>query len=506
MRSGVFASLLIAALAMATAVAMFFVAHIVVTAGRAIQEVDPVRGQQAAAEDAFVDIVFTGEGPDLRPLVVAIRSALAVSNDPRRLRFHWFAFVSEAPGRQELLRTHLPGVHVDIHVNAEAQRRLGDLLAGSNKGLCSSIELAPLFFHEFLPSAVVRGMQRIVVLHVDVVVQGDLAEVSALDLQGHASAAMRQCNGPRLNRLVDMEILRGMALDPETCDAGDGMLVIDVKSWLEQDMSAQIEAWLDRGRSSPQRLWLRAGARLPWLLAVLKKASLTETAPPFLDLTNFWQICGGLGDWGGAPRGVASCGADAKLLHFSGDQKPWLPAPLSAAEPPLCETLRMTGSGSPFMVPCRDLWYQYMSDSALRGMADQASRGAVADDSGMVPNDGEIWLRAHAHLLAGFRKSNAPDPPHVAKPKKLPETSVPAQPVGEESRESRIAGGYFLGQEVTALIDITIRGKVAVRQGTMGIVLGASKLDPGKRINVFFKRVDKSTRSLNVMPNEITPS
>merc|ERR1739841_364112 len=74
---------------------------------------------------------------------------------------------------------------------------------------------------------------------------------------------------------------------------------------------------------------------------------------------------------------------------------------------------------------------------------------------------------------------------------------------GKSVRES-VAGGFFQGQHVTAVQDITIRGVLIVRNGTAGTIMGRAESDPQNRIAVkFVPRADGGSANINCVPKEI---
>eukprot|EP00746_Dinoflagellata_sp_MGD_P101032 gnl/MRDRNA2_/MRDRNA2_41143_c0_seq2.p1 gnl/MRDRNA2_/MRDRNA2_41143_c0~~gnl/MRDRNA2_/MRDRNA2_41143_c0_seq2.p1 ORF type:complete len:177 (+),score=28.47 gnl/MRDRNA2_/MRDRNA2_41143_c0_seq2:43-573(+) len=67
---------------------------------------------------------------------------------------------------------------------------------------------------------------------------------------------------------------------------------------------------------------------------------------------------------------------------------------------------------------------------------------------------------------------------------------------------SFLIGGFQQGQFVQTAKDLVVRGRVIVKQGTPGTVLGAAKLDPEHRITVSFLEHQQDQR-MNVQPEEI---
>merc|ERR1719401_3042463 len=138
---------------------------------------------------------------DLRAVAVAIRSAFSSAAEPKRLVFHIVTSPDLGPLFSDLLRSHLPGVRLEVHHRAEVQERLeafaaaaGVASAGAQDAPPTPMSFAPLFLHEFLQERSDGkrfSAHRVISLDTDTVVLGDVAELHDLDLQGRPCALWR---------------------------------------------------------------------------------------------------------------------------------------------------------------------------------------------------------------------------------------------------------------------------------------------------------------------------
>jgi len=83
-------------------------------------------------------------------------------------------------------------------------------------------------------------------------------------------------------------------------------------------------------------------------------------------------------------------------------------------------------------------------------------------------------------------------------------SSVKSKTVAVSSVREPVAGGFFQGQHVVAIQDITIRGNLIIRNRTAGTILGKADTDPINRISVkFVTRADGGKAPINCVPKEI---
>merc|ERR1712187_312489 len=67
-----------------------------------------------------------------------------------------------------------------------------------------------------------------------------------------------------------------------------------------------------------------------------------------------------------------------------------------------------------------------------------------------------------------------------------------------------VAGGFYTGQRIISAQNISVQGRLVVKVGTVGTIMGPADSDPANRISVkFLTREDAGIGKLNVIPREI---
>jgi len=355
-----------------------------------------------------VHIVLCTDDTDLRALLVAIKTAIATAEDPRRFVFHVVTATELAPLFDALLRLHVKGVTVQIHHDPQVEARIKAMVpykAASSTtvraGLASPFNFASFFLHDYFSEAIdAKSLDKVIVLDTDVVVRGDLAELLDVDLAGQAVAAVKDCKTryEDVFNLPEIAKFSSSGLEPRECVLQRGVHVVDVLRWRERDLASKVEVWLRRFRDAEDILWHEGFAQPAWLLAV--DGSYKELDP-------LWN-CYNLGKptsnyeeaaavrrmgfdhkallydltialskkYGTMKPFVSTCAPAAKLLHFSGELKPWLAEVWLPRTPaPVCfipldlkipnrtgpEYMTVLHGETQRLVRCYELWWVHLN-------------------------------------------------------------------------------------------------------------------------------------------------
>jgi len=363
------------------------------------------------AKDNEIHVCLTSDDTDLRGLVVTIRSAVASAREPGRFHFHVVTLETLVSLFKEALKTHLPGVRVSVRHNAQLQRRIQSFISfretsRARRELVTPLNFAPFYLHEFLVSKKNGKVpaERIIYLDPDTVVLGDLAELHAMDLQGHAIGAVKTCS-QRLEDYVDLEALTGLGFSqysPSDCIPQRAVFVYDVQHWVQRNMTGTIEDWLLRYRSSTDDLWFDGVSLAPWILAVGKDyAELGEewtcsgagrdsmTVPESktlrrsgFDVAALRALGVQFSEYGRVQPYVVTCSATAKLLHFNGGMRPWLVDRFNALPPPCLAPQVLAAEEWKWMrrvkvyceesafIACQEIWWKHISEEAACDLKD----------------------------------------------------------------------------------------------------------------------------------------
>ncbi|CAE7871148.1 GATL10 [Symbiodinium microadriaticum] len=350
-----------------------------------------------------VHICFCSDDADLRPLAVAINSTMHHASRSEQLLFHVVTAEDKVSAVAQKLKEIMPPLQAQLvmHSNATLQAHIKSLISyrkssGARKGLASPFNFAPFYLEEFLAAKGSEMPSRLVYMDSDVVLQGDVALLAKLDMEGHPVAAVEDCS-QHFDLYIDFEELSTLGLkrpglEPAECVFNRGVFVMDVRRWKKLQITREIERWMARYRESKKDLYKFGLSQPPWLLALHDRYShLSET----------WN-CRGLGretlsqkelkelkadlkmDFkalqkaGLRPSGdqvrpyLASCSADAKLLHFNGKLKPWQAdkwasgqrAPICLAHGSALRQLQRKEVAGKTFVRCADLWSYFLSPQA----------------------------------------------------------------------------------------------------------------------------------------------
>lgn len=382
---------------------------------RAMPHPAPRRRLKASGPQSdVVHVCLSSDDTDLRAAAVAIRSAVAAAKEPEKLHFHLVTAEQMVVLFQEVIKTHLPDVHVELHHNTELQQRIQSLIeqrdtSRARKALASPFNFAPFYMHEFLSDR--KGskskIERIIYLDPDVVVLGDLAELHRMDLQGRTVAAAQNC-GHRWMDYIDFEVLYSLGndivkdYDPDACITDRAVFVYDVQRWIGQNMTGKIEEWMLRYKRTAEDLWFDGMTLAPWMLAMgddyvelgaewdcsgASRESMSIPESRLLRKSGFdHQALSSLGtnfsEYGRVQPYVVMCSANAKLLHFNGGLRPWQIERFGKLAPICAEPTTMEGHSWKWrrsvkvyceesaFVACPEIWWRHISSETACALKD----------------------------------------------------------------------------------------------------------------------------------------
>lgn len=478
----------------------------------------------AALIDDWIHVCMCSDDPDFRPAVVSIRSSVASAVQPERLVFHFITTPDLAPRFWHMAKLQLPGIRVEVHADTEfqdaIQSRISFRETSGRKVLASAFNFAPFYLTHFLggSSDTFNGeTKRLLYMDADTLILGDLGKLFDMDLKGKPCAAVPYCN-QRLKHYINFDVLHELGytgIDPDSCIANRGLVLIDVQVWGKLKITESIEQYLDAYRTADKDLWVSGMSQPPWLLAMngnyerladdwncnsLGRNSMDKVEAEHLRSLGFTNdmlrtLRVEEGYRGSLSPYVVTCSSEANLLHYNGAMKPWL-LESDTLEVPVCtipkglvaynfhwmQGLMAGGQDNYTFVTCAEIWSLYLSDELLAGSGGNEQDAAYVEKQ----QDAKKWANK------------------ITKDREKAEQDRVARKNRELERKKKLAGGYVLGQQVESAHDITVRSKVMVRKGVKGVIQGPSASHPQERLNVLFKqRSDKKVRSINVLPFEI---
>mmetsp|Transcript_48443 Transcript_48443/g.113446 ORF Transcript_48443/g.113446 Transcript_48443/m.113446 type:complete len:534 (-) Transcript_48443:11-1612(-) len=484
----------------------------------------PVEELSDVSRSRTVHLCICSDDPDFRPAVVAIRSAVSSSPQSHRFVFHFVTTQELSTRFLNVAKLQLPGIRVEVHADEELQQAIQSRIlfrkGAGRKVLASPFNFAPFYLPHFLLASSQTfhaQTERLIYFDADIVILGDLAELFDMDMQGKVCAAVPYCH-QRLKTYINFDVLHSLGhegIDPDSCIANRGLLLIDVPVWSAMKITESIENWLDVYRASDVDLWVGGMSQPPWLLAMngnytrlsddwncnsLGRHSMIPAEAAVLRNLGFEDthlqelhvepVANGLNPY------VVLCSSTGKILHYNGAMKPWL-LDSDTISVPVCtlpeslmqynfqwvKELQIREASYKF-VTCSEIWALFMSDDMLYS---EPRNGTETSEEKAKREDAKEW----ANRLK------------FVKEKKKKEREI-AQEQQQKAKEKKLAGDFVTGQTVVATHDISVRGKIAVKKGWEGVVQGPSLNHPQERLNVLFKeRRDKKTLSINVLPFEV---
>jgi len=159
-----------------------------------------------------------------------------------------------------------------------------------------------------IPELVDHSVRKVIYLDSDTIVEGDLAELWAIDVGEHALAAVQDAICPLVSSPHGIERYRSLGLQADTPYFNSGVLVVNVPWWRERGLPRAV---LEYVRANRERL------------RCLDQEGLNAVlAGRWLRLDSRWNRMV-------APGGGLSPGRmrrrERGILHFISNRKPWLP-------------------------------------------------------------------------------------------------------------------------------------------------------------------------------------
>ncbi|OLP83120.1 putative galacturonosyltransferase-like 5 [Symbiodinium microadriaticum] len=312
----------------------------------------PVEELSDVSRSRTVHLCICSDDPDFRPAVVAIRSAVSSSPQSHRFVFHFVTTLELSTRFLNVAKLQLPGIRVEVHADEELQQAIQSRIlfrkGAGRKVLASPFNFAPFYLPHFLLASSQTfhtQTERLIYFDADIVILGDLAQLFDMDMQGKVCAAVPYCH-QRLKTYINFDVLHSLGhegIDPDSCIANRGLLLIDVQVWSAMKITESIENWLDVYRASDVDLWVGGMSQPPWLLAMngnytrlsddwncnsLGRHSMIPAEAAVLRNLGFEDthlqelhvepVANGLNPY------VVLCSSTGKILHYNGAMKPWL--------------------------------------------------------------------------------------------------------------------------------------------------------------------------------------
>ncbi|KAI3911703.1 hypothetical protein MKX01_029464 [Papaver californicum] len=263
--------------------------------------------------DLYHFVVFSD---NILASAVVVNSTIVSSSEKEKLVFH---VVSDA--------INLPAIRMWFLLNPLGQatiniRSIEDFewlatMYGSALNMQKSQDhrySSPLNHLRFYLPEMFPGLNKVVFLDHDVVVQRDLKGLWQVDMKRKVNGAVETCREGdtsfrRMNMLVNFsDPAVAERFDPEACTWAFGMNVFDLREWRRKDLTAVYTKYLEMGMK--RELW--KGGTLPLGLVTFYNQTV--------GLDRRWHILG-LGYESGLGHGEIERGA---VIHYDGVMKPWL--------------------------------------------------------------------------------------------------------------------------------------------------------------------------------------
>ncbi|KAM1101051.1 hypothetical protein ACFX15_007183 [Malus domestica] len=162
------------------------------------------------------------------------------------------------------------------------------------------------------------GLDKIVFLDDDIVVQTDLSPLWDIEMNGKVNGAVETCNGEdnfvmskRYRSYLNFSHpLISKNFDPNACAWAYGMNIFDLDAWRKTNISFTYHHWLEQNLKSDLSLW-QLGTLPPGLIAFHGHVQVIDP---------FWHMLGLGYQENTSYADVKSAG----VIHYNGRAKPWL--------------------------------------------------------------------------------------------------------------------------------------------------------------------------------------
>lgn len=270
-------------------------------------------------KEPAVSVMFAVTSSWLIPLAVAIRSLCLSSNPQRKYELHIVHHGLEERQMKELEKACSGYPHVSLGFSMLPEKLLRIL----NDRDCG--RFSPLTYGRLLAASLFPKCDRLVYLDVDILLNGDVAELYEADLQGAPIGAVRDCavlQSMGTGQLPGhLEYISGMGVTSALLYCNTGVMVMDLRKMRKEKTEARLLSLLEshpdsfpyadqdminivfHGRITPLPIHWNYHFQFELHhagMAHLISGTEFEEAPPLFE-TRSW-----------------------KLFHLVGDYKPWM--------------------------------------------------------------------------------------------------------------------------------------------------------------------------------------
>ncbi|KAI3995698.1 hypothetical protein MKX01_020771 [Papaver californicum] len=263
--------------------------------------------------DLYHFVVFSD---NILASAVVVNSTIFSSSEKEKVVFHVVSDAINLPAIRMWFLLNPPG-QATINIQSIEDFEWLATMYGSALNMQNSRDhrySSPLNHLRFYLPEMFPGLNKVVLLDHDVVVQRDLKGLWQVDMKGKVNGAVETCREGdtsfcRMNLLVNFsDPTVAERFDPEACTWAFGMNVFDLREWRRKDLTAVYTKYLEMGMK--RELW--KGGTLPLGLVTFYNQTVA--------IDHRWHILG-LGYESGLGRGEIERGA---VIHYDGVMKPWL--------------------------------------------------------------------------------------------------------------------------------------------------------------------------------------
>ncbi|CAM6099896.1 unnamed protein product [Calypogeia fissa] len=298
---------------------------------------------------------------------------------PERIKFHLVIPASESKIEYFKLKTFFPTASIEVISEGIDLDNVSKLNYRKDSKARKELTTPYNFLLYYLPQLLKdTDIDKFIYLDTDVVVKGDIEELYRKGLEGYPVAAVKDCS-QHFEIYFDFKKLKEIQtrekgskswlpkepFDEKECVFNRGALVIDVKQWIQQNVTEAIEWWMNEFNDAKKPLFKYGLSQPPFLLALYRN---------YKQLGHEWNVRG-LGrdsfsdkemeyyaeENGQRPKKTPyiSMGSDyAKILHFNGRFKPW---EIGRVRLPDQDVVSLCGEEAR---ECYKLWWEYLDRNA----------------------------------------------------------------------------------------------------------------------------------------------
>ncbi|ABP00673.1 predicted protein, partial [Ostreococcus lucimarinus CCE9901] len=257
---------------------------------------------------SLVHIAFACDPTQLFTLGPVISSVLSATASPHRIRFHIFTArdaLTDASVQLNCYSRAIPFIW-ELHEFSKDMIR-ANITVHSRKEwrLQNAFNYARFYFAEIL-----SDVQKVVYLDTDIIVKGDICRLHDANLRSSSTSVIAAVKrSVPLGSLLNFSnaAVKSSGLREKMHSFNAGVLLIDLESWRRKRITSTVETWLKM--NSVSKLYSH-GSQPPLLLVF---------GDSFESIPSHWNV-----DGVGYKKGLrASVLNEARVLHWSGQSKPW---------------------------------------------------------------------------------------------------------------------------------------------------------------------------------------